>query len=249
MYSSDNHPVHETPDGVFRTTQWSVVLLAGQSGSEAAQEALEKLCRTYWYPLYAYVRHRGCRTQDAQDFTQEFFARFLERKHVALADPARGRFRAFLLTSMKNFLINRWEKGRSERRGGARHFISWEVMDAEGRFRAEPVDGVTPETAFEKRWAVTVLEQALDRLREEQEAAGKRDAFEQFKHILWGGRGGLTYAALAATLGMTEGAVKVAVYRLRQRFRELLRAEIAHTVANPSEIDDELRHLVSVMGS
>jgi RNA polymerase sigma-70 factor (ECF subfamily) len=166
---------------------------------------------------------------------------------LRLADPARGRFRTFLLTALKRFLVNDWEKGRAARRGAGQPVISWDQRETETRFLAEPADQSTPEKAFEKRWAVTVLEQVLGRLREEFTASGQTERFERLKVLLWGEKGSPPYAGVAGELGLSEGALKVAVHRLRQRYRELLRVEVAQTVARPEEVDDELRHLIAVI--
>jgi len=232
---------------VFATTRWSVVMLAGQAQSEESSSALEVLCRTYWYPLYAFVRRRGRDHDEAQDLTQAFFTRLLEKEHLTLADRQRGRFRTFLLTALKNFLVNEWEKGQAQRRGGNQRFVDWEATDAEGRFLNEPVDDSTPESVYERRWVATLLEHVLAQLRKEARASGRQPLFERLKEYFWGDSAEATYGAIAAEFNMSEIAVKGAAYRLRQRFRELLRAEIAHTVLNEEEIEDELRHLIQVM--
>jgi RNA polymerase sigma factor (sigma-70 family) len=231
----------------FTTTCWSQVLRASDGASAEGQAALERLCRAYWYPLYAYVRRQGRGVEEAQDLTQEFFARLLQKAYLCHADPARGRFRTFLLTALKRFLVNDWEKGRAARRGNGQAVIAWNPLETETRFLAEPADAATPETAFEKHWAVTLLEQVLARLREEFTARGKAAQFERLKTLLWGEKGSPPYPVVAAELGLTVGALKVAVHRLRQRYRELLRAEVAQTVASPEEVDDELRRLITVI--
>jgi len=233
--------------GQFATTHWSVVLAAGQRDSPQAAEALERLCRAYWYPLYAHVRRRGYSPEDAQDLTQEFFARVLAKHWLSTADRSRGRFRTFLLGAFSHFLANEWHRARCEKRGGGQELVSWDQATAENRYLAEPVDDLTPEKIFQKRWAATLLEQVLSRLREEHVAAGKRDFFEAVKDFLWGEKNTLSQANLAVALGLSEGALKVAVHRLRRRYRELLRAEIAQTVAGPDEIDEELRELMAVL--
>jgi RNA polymerase sigma-70 factor (ECF subfamily) len=234
--------------GGFPTTHWSNVLSAGGGAEPNAQAALERLCQAYWYPLYGYVRRQGRSVEEAQDLTQEFFARLLQKEYLRHPDPTRGRFRTFLLTALKRFLINDWKKGRAARRGDGQPAISWDQRETETRFLAEPVDRSTPEKAFEKRWAVTVLEQVLERLREESIAtSGNAERFERLKVLLWGEKGSPPYAEVATELGLSEGALKVVVHRMRRRYRELLRAEVAHTVARPEEVDDELRHLIDVM--
>ena len=235
--------------GVFATTHWSVVLAAGHSSVPGAQEALETLCRTYWYPLYVYVRGQGQSPHDAQDLTQEFFARLLEKKYLRLADPDRGKFRAFLLKSLKHFLVNEWEKARTQKRGGGHCAIPLDTDIAESRYAAEPVQALTLDQVYEKRWALTLIEAVLARLRENYQAAGRLPVFETLKGFIWGDQSTLSYADVASQLGLTEGALKVAVHRLRGRYRELLRAEIAKTVATPGEVDEELEHLIAVLAA
>jgi RNA polymerase sigma factor (sigma-70 family) len=247
MLSPQETDVVPGAGGGFPTTRWSMVLSAGEGSLPNAQAALERLCRAYWYPLYAYVRRQGRSVEQAQDLTQEFFARLMQKDYLRCPDPARGRFRSFLLTSLKRFLINDWEKGRAAKRGEGQPLFSWDQRETETRFLAEPADQSTPEKAFEQRWALTLLEQVLGRLREEFMALGQADRFERLKDLLWGEKDAPPYAGVAAELGLTEGALKVAVHRLRQRYRELLRAEVADTVARPEEVDDELRHLIAVI--
>lgn len=234
-------------DGRFPTTHWSVVMAAGRGDSPQAADALEQLCRTYWYPLYAFVRRQGHEAHDAEDLTQEFFARFLAKEYFGRADSAMGRFRSFLLACLKNFLREQQRQARRLKRGGGQTIISWDSRTAEERYRLEPVDPVTPEQVYDRRWALTLLETVLARLGQEQSGAGKQQVFTQLKEYLWGEARQTSYAQTAAHLGMTEGAVKVAVHRLRQRLRDLLREEVAHTVATGEEIDEELRHLIGVI--
>jgi len=245
-----NHP---TPDagleqggGWFATTHWSVVLAAGQNDSPGAQAALEKLCRTYWPPLYAYVRRRQFSPEDAQDLTQEFFVRLLDKHFLAAADRRKGRFRTFLLTAVKRFLANEYDRARAQKRGGGRKTVSLEGLGPEARYRREPADTLTPERVFERQWALTLLEQVLARLQAEMAAEGKAALFDAMKGHLTGSQA-VSYATTAASLGMTEGAVKVAAHRLRQRYRELLREEIAQTVASPDEIEEEVRYLFTCL--
>ena len=233
----------------FATTHWSVVLVAGGRTSPQADEALQVLCRTYWYALYAFVRRQGYSVTDAQDLTQGFFAQFLEKKYIERADPERGRFRTFLLACLKNFLANEWDRAQTVKRGAAHKIISWDDHVAENQFTSEPATGVSPEDAFEKRWAGMLLEQVLLRLREEFVAAGKIEAFDPLKKFLWGADSSVSYAELSAQLGLSEGAARVAVHRFRHRYRELLRKGVADTVADPKDVDDELRHLISVISS
>jgi len=232
----------------FCTTHWSVVLAAGRESSPQTDQALEVLCRAYWFALYVFVRRQGYDVEDAQDLTQGFLARFLEKKYIERADPERGRFRTFLLACLKNFLANEWDRSQTTKRGAAHQTISWDEHAAENQFLAEPATGVSPEEAFEKRWAGMLLDQVLLRLRAEFEAGGKTEAFNPLKEFLWGAESSVSYAELSARLDLSEGAARVAVHRFRQRYRELLRASIADTVADPKDVDDELRHLISVLG-
>lgn len=232
---------------VFVTTHWSVVLEAAQSNTTRAQVALEHLCRTYWYPLYAYVRRRGHSPEDAKDLTQAFFTRLLQRKWISDADQQRGRFRTFLLTAMSRFLSGEWDKVRAVKRGGGIEHVPVQLDVAETRYGHEPVDNVTPEQCYERRWALTLLDTVLQRLCAEYESEGNGNFFAKLHPCLVGGRESQPYAELAVELKMTEGAVKVAVHRLRKRYRQLLRTEIAQTMAADDEVDDELRHLFMVL--
>ncbi|MGO8929160.1 MAG: RNA polymerase sigma factor [Limisphaerales bacterium] len=231
---------------VFATTHWSVVLAAGRGDVPQAREALETLCQTYWHPLYAYVRRRGYSPADAEDLTQEFFAWLLERDWLGVADQQRGRFRSFLLTSFSRFLANEWDKARTQKRGGGR-IVALRFDDAEAGRAHEPVDNDTPEQIFEWRWALTLLDHVMRRLSAEFARDGKAELFEALKPCLLGERTAQPYATLASKLAMTEGSVKVAVHRLRQRYRQLLRNEIANTVTKPEEVEDELRYLFAVL--
>jgi RNA polymerase sigma-70 factor (ECF subfamily) len=231
----------------FTTTHWSVVLTAGQRDSARSAEALEILCRQYWPPVYAFIRRRGHGPDDAQDLTQEFFARLLEKNYVEAADTAKGRFRTFLLTAVTRFLINEQERAQAQKRGGGRVHFSLEDLHAEDRLHNEPADVATPETIYERRWAETLLETVLTRLRQEYESAGERERFEILKPFLAGEKQPRAGAQLAAQLGITESSAYSAVHRLRRRYGELLREEIAHTVNRPEEIEEELRYLVRVL--
>jgi RNA polymerase sigma-70 factor (ECF subfamily) len=231
----------------FRTTRWTVVLTAAHPDAPGAEDALAQLCRTYWYPLYAFVRRQGRGPEEAQDLTQEFFARLLAKDYLALADPARGRFRSFLLASLKNFLAESHRHATRLKRGGGQTVVSWDDMTAEQRYLAEPRDESTAEALYEQRWALTLLETALARLGAELASAGKARLFAELRGQLWGEPPVASYAELSARLGLSEGAVKVTVHRLRLRFRELLREEVAHTVTSAEEIDEELRHLITVV--
>ena len=231
----------------FETTHWSIVLAAGQRSSPDVDRALESLCRTYWYPLYAYVRRRVPNVHEAQDLTQEFFARFLEKDYVAEADPERGRFRAFLLTTFKHFLSKEWDKAKARKRGGGRPLVSLDFLSGESRFSVEPSENLTAEQVYSRQWAVTLLDRVMDRLRDGFVRAGKAPQFDQLKGFLIGEQAGVTYAAVADALGVTEGAVKMTVHRMRKRYRRLLRSEIGQTVASPGDVDDEIRSLFAVL--
>ena len=232
---------------VFATTRWSVVLTAARNDTTRAQAALEKLCCTYWYPLYAYVRRRGYSAHDAQDLTQGFFAHLLERHSITAADPNRGRFRSFMLGVMNHFLADEWRRGQAQKRGGGVTVLPLEFDTAETRYGHEPADSTTPEQNYERRWAMALLEEVLRRLGEEYKQEGRAELFAELNPCLVGERATQPYSELAARLGVSEGTVKSAVHRMRQRYRQLLREEIAHTVAEPGEVDAELRHLMSVL--
>ena len=224
-----------------------MVLNAGRTGSSHALAALEKLCQSYWYPLYAYVRRRGHSPEDAEDLTQEFFARLLQHNWVAMADQSKGRFRSFLLMVLNRFLANEWDKVRAEKRGGGVGAVPLQLDTAETRYAREPATTTTPEDVFERQWAVTLLDQVLTSLGDEYREAGKAALFDALKPCLIGRSELQPYQELAASLGMSEAAVKVAVHRLRERYRQRLKDEVAHTVASPSEVDSELRHLFRVL--
>ncbi len=232
----------------FVSTHWSVVLSAGHGDTAGARDALSRLCQNYWYPLYAYVRHRGYSTHDAQDLTQAFFARLMEKNWVRTADREKGRFRSFLLTAMKRFLADEWDKMRSQKRGGGETLFSLQFDSAETRWSHEPADQITPEHSFERRWVFTLLDEVLKRLRKEYDCEGNGSLFAELIPCLVGDRTSLPYAKLAGKLFLSESALKSAVHRLRQRYRKLLRDEIAQTVAEPGEVDEELRHLFGVLG-
>jgi len=229
--------------GNFALTHWSVVLAAGSSDSSHARDALETLCRTYWHPIYAFVRRQGHAPHDAQDLTQEFFARLLEKNYLGGVDRAKGRFRSFLLVCLKHFLANEWDRAGAQKRGAHPVLIPINVRSAETSYGLEPAESVTAEKMFERRWALTLLEQVLARLRAEYTRDGKAETFEQLKSTLTGERRSVPYAEIGARLGISEGAVKVAVHRLRQRYRDLLREEIAHTVSGPEQVEEEIRAL------
>jgi RNA polymerase sigma-70 factor (ECF subfamily) len=240
-------PENRRRRGGFATTRWSLVLAAGDRDAPDAAEALAELCRAYWYPLYAYVRRWGRNPQDAQDLTQEFLTRVIERQYLRQADPGRGRFRSFLLASLKHFLSNERERERALKRGGGVAVLPFEIETAEGRYQCEPADEETPDRLFERRWALELLVRVLDRLRAEQEQAGRLGFFETVRDLLTEGRADQPYAGLAASLGMSEGALRVAVHRLRRRYGELLRQAIGETVADPAEVDEEIRYLFAAL--
>ncbi len=227
-------------------TDWGVVQAASQAVPESS-EALEKLCRTYWYPLYAYVRRKGYEAADAQDLTQEFFARMLERPWLQGVDPAKGKFRSFLLASMNHFLANEWRRGQAQKRGGGQPVFSLDAAAAEDRYRFEPSHDESPDRVFERRWALTAIERALERLGEEKFVSSRSELLEALKETLTGGTGRPRYAQLAARLGMTEAAVKKAAQRLRERFAQLLRTEVARTVSDAREVDGEMRSLFAAL--
>ena len=224
-----------------------MVLAAGQADSAETSQALQTLCRAYWYPLYCYVRRAGHTPEDAQDLTQEFFARLLEKNYFARASRERGRFRSFLLTSLKNFLTNEYHRSARLKRGGSQSMISFDTANAENRYVAEPVDTATPETLYEQRWALALLENALARLRDEYSAHGRGPMFDLLKDYVWGERNAASYTDIAAQLDLTEEAVKKAVQRLRHRYRDMLRTEIAHTVTTAAEVEEELQYLVRLL--
>lgn len=227
----------------FATTRWSQVLAAGRGGGIEADEALSRLCESYWYPLYAFVRRWGYDADRAQDLTQEFFARMIEKRYLQAADPARGRFRSFLLASLKHFLANERDRAGALKRGGRAVVVPIEMENAEGRYSLEIPVEETPEAIYERRWALTLVERTLARLAGEFDAAGKRSLFTRLEGYLTGDQETLPYADLAPELGMSVGALKVTVHRLRRRFGALLREEVGETVAAPDEIDEEIRDL------
>ena len=232
----------------FETTHWSVVLAARGDSTAGAKRALATLCETYWYPLYAYLRRQGQSAEDAQDLTQGFFQQILEKGTVERADPERGRFRSFLLTSLKHYVTNEWDKERARKRGGGVRHMSLELENAEGRYQLEPPDDTTPEKVFDWHWALTLLDNVLGKLRAEFVRADKEAVFDRLKVFLGGGSADESYASVGRALDMSDGAVKVAVHRLRRRYRDILRQEIAQTVTSPEETEAEIRYLWSAVG-
>ena len=247
--SADQHSSVPTrpADGYFATTHWSVIVNARAADSSVAREALEKLCKTYWYPLYAFVRRQGRGPHDAQVLTQEFFARLLEKNYLGDVHRERGKFRSFLLASMNHFLANEWDRARAQKRGGSHPHVPIDTQSAETRYGLEPAHDQTPEKLFERRWALTLLDNVLTRLREEFVTSGKTEQFDQLKVALTADKRAIPYAELGTRLGMSQGAVKVAVHRLRARYREVLRAEIANTVSSPADVEEEIRHLFAAL--
>ena len=227
---------------MFATTHWTVVLAAGKRYTPQSDRALEELCRAYWFPLYAYVRRRGRSKEDAEDLTQAFFARFLAKNYLEGLSAERGRFRAFLLASLKHFLANEWDKSQRKKRGGHLEHLSLDWKTADTQFQIESA-AEPPDKAFDREWALALLGKVIERLRAECDTEGKGKQFEQLKVFLTAGKGELSHAAAAKTLGMDEGAVRVAVHRLRKRYRQLLRDEIAQTLADSADVDEEMRAL------
>lgn len=234
-----------SPRPYFVTTHWSVVLAAQDKSSPDSAAALERLCRYYWYPLYAYVRGTGRSPHDAQDLTQEFFARLLAQDWLRVVLPERGRFRTFLLVAMKRFLANEWHRGMAQKRGAGNLPLSLDTEAAEHRFAAEPP--LTPDELYERRWAMTLLDESLERLQRDFTHTGKETDFNSLKEWLTAERGSIPYGQIAARLGTTEGAARVAVHRMRKQFRQLFRQTIAETVDGAGDVDSEMRHLITVL--
>jgi RNA polymerase sigma-70 factor (ECF subfamily) len=237
------HTLPGSPE--FPTTRWSLVVAAGDPQRKEARSALVSLCENYWYPLYAYLRRRGYPTDQAQDLTQEFFVRVLEGRYLDRAEPEKGRFRSFILTSLKFFVADEADRQRARKRGGGM-LVPLEFSSGEERYQREPVHDETPERIFERRWALSVLDRVVERLRNEFVQHGRPDHFERLKVFLLG-RSDAPYAALAREMDTSEGALKVAIHRLRKRYRDLFRQEIADTVADPAEVESELRFLADVL--
>jgi RNA polymerase sigma factor (sigma-70 family) len=231
----------------FELTRWTLVVAAAGHDSKEAGKALQHLCATYWYPLYAFVRRAGYAAHDAQDLTQEFFARLIEKRWLGAVDRDKGKFRSFLLASMRHFLANEWDRGQRLKRGGGEPVLSLDAETAESRYALEPADSMSADRIFERRWALTLLEQVLAKLRREFVMLGKAMLFEALEPGLTGEK--IPYAEIAARLNLNEGAVRVAVHRLRVRYRDLVRLEIAETVAAEEDVAAELQHLFAALGA
>lgn len=225
-----------------------MVLAAGQRSTPQSDRAIEELCRAYWYPLYAYVRRHGHSKEDAEDLTQGFFAAFLKRNYLEDVRSEKGRFRAFLLAALKHYLANEHDRASRQKRGGGQALLSLDWQDADTRYQIDPPDQLSPDKLYDRAWAVTLLEQVITRLRAESAAEGKAEVFEQLKPFLTVGKGEIPYAQAAASLGLNESAARVAVHRLRKRYRELLRAEVAQTLSHPADLDEEMRALFRAFG-
>ena len=245
--TDSSQPVTPHSDARFATTHWTVVLAAGSPDSTRHREALETLCRSYWFPLYAYLRRHGYDRHDAAEHIQAFFAKMLEKQSLNTINPQPGKFRSFLLTALKRFVADEREREHAQKRGGGREVLSLNINDAESRYAIQPVDRLSPDRLFERSWALTVLNRVMDRLEAEMTAADKRQLFDQARAHLCGTCDAVSYREVAATLHMNEGAVKVVVHRMRNRYREILREEIAQTVSSPNEVDEEIRGLFAAL--
>jgi RNA polymerase sigma factor (sigma-70 family) len=232
----------------FQTTNWTLVVQAAGGDSTGARDALATLCGAYWYPVYAFIRRQGYPAADAEDLTQGYFTRFIEKEYVKDLKPEAGRFRAFVLASVRHFLSNERDRERADKRGGGRSSVALDGVNAEERYALEPVDPATPESLFERAWATSVLDRALERLANEAAQGDGSERFDQLKAHLTGGDDPSTYRDLATAWGVGESAVRVSVHRLRKRFGRLLREEVAATVSDPADVDGELRHLLAILG-
>lgn len=245
--SKSEQTAENRAQGLFVTTRWSVVLAAKDRTSPESAQALESLCELYWYPLYAFVRGSGYSPEDAQDLTQEFFARLLAKDFLRVVEPEKGRFRTFLRMALKRFLVHEWERLRAQKRGGGCVHLPFDTVMAEQRFQEENAHNLSPDVSYDRRWALALLGEAMARMQREYEACGKSEELAQLKPYLTAERGEIPYGEIAQALGASEGAARVAVHRLRKRFRELFREVIADTVSAPEEIDSELRHVIDVL--
>jgi RNA polymerase sigma factor (sigma-70 family) len=233
--------------GHFPKTQWSIVLAAGRRSTPRSEQALTALCESYWYPLYAYIRRRGYDAEEARELTQGFFAKLLEKNYLQDVDRERGKFRSFLLASLKHFLANQYDREQTQKRGGRYSTISLDIESAENKYRLEVGHNLTPEKIYERRWALTLLERVLAQLRAEQAAASQPERFDCLKGFITGESSAVTYCHIAEQLQITEGAVKAAVHRLRRRYGQILRAEISQTVSDPADVEEEIRGLFSAL--
>jgi RNA polymerase sigma-70 factor (ECF subfamily) len=248
LTSEPPNPSTNASGDIFATTHWTVVLAAGQRSTPLADHALEELCRAYWFPLYAYVRRRGHTREDAEDLTQAFFARFLEKNYLKDLSAERGRFRAFLLASLKHFLANEWDKSHRQKRGGQFPHLSLDWQTADTQFQIAAPAESSPDKAFDREWAVALLARVIQRLSAECEANGHKRHFAELKSFLTTGSQAAPYAKAAQTLGLSPGAARVAVHRLRKRYRQLLRDEVSQTLECPDQINEELRALFAAFG-
>jgi RNA polymerase sigma factor (sigma-70 family) len=242
-------PSTSAPGDIFATTHWTVVLAAGKRHTPQSDHALEELCRNYWFPLYAYVRRRGHNKEDAEDLTQAFFSKLLEKNFLANLDGEKGKFRAFLLASLKHFLANEWDKSQTQKRGGGEIHLSLDWQTADTKFQVAATNEPSPDKVFDREWALALLAKVIERLQTECEANGKLKLFEQLKMFLTAGKGESAQSEVAKTLGMEEVAVRVAIHRLRKRYRALLREEISQTLADSAQVDEEMRALFGAFGS
>jgi RNA polymerase sigma factor (sigma-70 family) len=243
LTSEHSTPASTAPGDIFATTQWTVVLAAGERSTPQSDLALEELCRAYWFPLYAYVRRHGHTKEDAEDLTQAFFADFLKKNYLEKLSAERGRFRAFLLASLKHFLANEWDKSQRQKRGGGLTHVSLDWQTADAQFQIAATNEPSPDKAFDREWAVALLTRVIERLQKECEVDGRSKQFKQLKIFLTAGKGALSHANAARALGMDETAVRVTVHRLRKRYRQLLRDEIVQTLSDPAQVDGEIRAL------
>jgi RNA polymerase sigma factor (sigma-70 family) len=246
--STSDHP-SSSPGDIFATTHWSVVVAAGRQNTPQSMQALDELCRTYWYPLYVYIRRRGHSREDAEDLTQSFFARFLEKNYLAGLSHDQGKFRAFLLAALKNFLANEWDRSQRQKRGGQIPHLSLDWENADSRFQLDAGESCLPDRSFDRAWATVLLDRVLTRLQVDCEAQDKGPWFASLKVFLTTATEQASYAEAATALGLSEGATRTAVHRLRQRYRELLRDEIAQTVSDPAHIAEELQVLFQAFAS
>lgn len=242
-HAATRHDSPHSSQGRFATTQWTMVLAAGKGESSQAEKALAALCQTYWYPLYAYIRRRGHSATEAEDLTQEYFFRLIEKEYLSSVEREKGRFRSFLLASLKHFLANEWDRAKAAKRGGGHPPLPLDVQTAETRYQREPATELTPDKLFDRQWVIALLSRVLERLRAEYAACGQTTPYEQLKPYLTMDQTAVSYPEAAARLKTTEGAVKTAVYRLRKRYRDFLRAEIAQTVSSPDQVEEEIQHL------